>query len=111
LSWTTQRYMGEEFAELHANYDRQEGVVYSGIVQSKNVLAYFSGRHEFEVICRPLGVKRLVQLPVRPAEERDGPTPAEKTLRLKVDLQVLREKKLAARKFAASPGSQVGEAP
>jgi hypothetical protein len=101
LSWTTQRYMGEKFADLHATYDKEEGVVYSGIVQSKDVLAYFSDRDEYEVVCRPRSVKHLAQIPVRAAEEREGPTWAEQMQKFQADVHKALEKRLASRKIAA----------
>jgi hypothetical protein len=101
LSWTTQRYVGEKFADLHTTYDHQEGVVYSGIARRTDVLAYFSNRDEFEIVCRPFGVKSLTQLPVRPTEEREGPTWAEQMRKFQADVHAGIENKLAARKIAA----------
>ena len=79
---------------------RQGQVVYSGSAGKAEVLAYFSDRDEFEIVCRPLGVDRLTRLPVRPAEERDGPTWAEQMRKFQAEIRAGIDK-LAARKIAA----------
>jgi hypothetical protein len=57
-SWSLSRDRAEWFANRKAGMSKVKGVVYESVVSKKNVLAYFSGRGEQEVVVFPAPKKK-----------------------------------------------------
>ncbi len=66
FSWTLNRYTAEWFAR---RLSKLKPVVVSALVEKKDVIAYFSGRNESEIVVDPLKLKRIQK--VNPIKRED----------------------------------------
>lgn len=67
-SWTTSRETAEWFAHRFADFERARPVVTQGTVRRSNVIAYFTGRNESEIVADRRSVRNRTVTEISPRE-------------------------------------------